>query len=182
MPRGAATRTGPIATGYRNRWHAQPAVSALHGGRRGVVCRYHQSLRSGFRVGGVARRADGTVDHRQPGALPTGRVPCGGRCIYAAQWAPVVRSAVDATDGIDLGLPVLQGTAATGPALPAVQFHLRSLFSMGHPTRTGLGKRASDKLSPDGFSKDHRTSRATTHWATGAALRAGAERDLGWTR
>src|SRR5947207_12793529 len=179
MPRGSATRSGSTATGYRNRRHAQPAVSALHGGRRGVVCRYHQSLRSGFRVGGVARRADGTVDHRQPGALPTGRVPCGGRCIYAAQWAPVVRSAVDATDGIDLGLPVLQGTAATGPALPAVQFHVRILFAVGHPTRTGLGEGASDKLGPGGFSKHRRTSRVTTHWATGGGAQGSTERDFG---
>ena len=120
MPRRAATRADPIAAGYRNCRHAQPAVSAFHGGRRGVVRRYHQSRRSGFRVGGVARRADGTVDHRQSGAVPEGCVPCGGRCIYAAQRPPLVRSAVDATDGVDLGLPVVQGAAPTGPALPAI--------------------------------------------------------------
>src|ERR1700674_1459930 len=130
MSRGAATRATPIAAGYRNCRYAEPAVSALHGGRRAVIRRYHQSRRSGFRVGGVARRADGTVDHRQSGAVPERCVPCGGRCIYAAQRPPIVRSAVDATDGLDLGLPVMQGTATTGPALPAIQFYVRILFAM----------------------------------------------------
>ena len=32
----------------------------------------------------------------------------------------LVRSAVDATDGVNLGLPAMQGTAPTGPALPAI--------------------------------------------------------------
>ena len=68
----------------------------------------------------LARRADGTVDHRQSGAVPKWCVPCGGRCIFTAQRPPVVRSAVDAADGIDLGLPVVQGAAPTGPALPTI--------------------------------------------------------------
>jgi hypothetical protein len=97
-------------------------------------------------VGGVARRADGTVDHRQSGAVPKRRVPSGGRCIYAAQRPPIFRSAVDATDGVDLGLPLKQGTAPTGTALPAISLYFRILFAVGPPARAGLGKDPSDKI------------------------------------
>src|SRR5712671_319468 len=104
-------------------------------------------------MGGVTRRADGTVDHRESGAIPARCVPCGGRCIYAAQRSPVVRSAVDATDGVDLGLPAGQGAAPTGPALPAISFYVRILLAMGRPARASREKSPSDNLGAADFRK-----------------------------
>jgi hypothetical protein len=88
-------------------------------GRRGVVRRYHQSRRSGFRVGGIARRADGTVDRRQSGAVPKRCVPCvgdaftllSGRRSFAPPWMQRM--------GL-IWATVMQGTAPTRPALPAI--------------------------------------------------------------
>jgi hypothetical protein len=51
-----------------------------------------------------------------------------------AQQRPFVRAAVDATDGVDLGLWGVPGTAAAGPAVPPIQINARILFGyMGRP-------------------------------------------------
>src|SRR5882757_9694494 len=121
-------------------------------------------------MGGVTRCADGTVDHRESGAVPARCVPCGGRRVYAAQRPPVVRSAVDATDGDDLGLPAKQRAAPTGPALPAISFYVRILLAMGRPARASREKSPSDNLGAGGFSKNRRISR-TVNQATSARVK-----------
>ena len=51
----------------------------------------------------------------ESGAVPKGCVPCSGRCIHVAQRPPVVRSFVDATDGIDLGFRLWREPLRLGP-------------------------------------------------------------------
>src|ERR1700716_2434058 len=92
-------------------------------------------------MGGIARREEGAVGHRQSGAGPERGLRCGGGCICPAQRPPVVRSVMDAANGIDLGLPALQGAAPFGPALPAIPLPLPILLTVGRPAwgtvRTG---------------------------------------------
>ena len=82
-------------------------------------------------------------------AVPEGCIPCSGRCIYASQRPPLVRSAVDATDGVDLGLPVEQRAAPTGPALPAISFHVRIILVMGGPAWASREEARLDNLGPE---------------------------------
>ena len=95
---------------------------------------------------------------------PQGRVPCGGRCVYAAERPPLVRSGVDATDGADLGIPASQGAAPAGPALPAISLDVRILLALGRSARAVLERGPSENLSCRRIFERHCDERAGDQW------------------
>ena len=139
MPCRVASRAGPVATGHRNCRHAQPPFRPFTEADEVSFADNINRADPDFvwvALPGVRMERwiiDNQARYRRGVFLAVGDA---FSLLSGRRRSPLM----DATDGLDVGLPAVQGTAASGPALPAIQFHVR-ILCFGTCCAGGLGRR-----------------------------------------